>query len=269
MKKEEFKPIAKKFLEHLGFKVVDIEPNVVLTPDFEAIGKTDKYTMELKSKGDNPEEVSRDLRALSQGEVVSKSIPMGPRNRMGGIIREGVLQMLEYDPRGESFRIIWLHSAGQDPYLHNERFHSTLFGSETLISFRLKHTATCYYFHESAFYSWRNYLDGAILTYNDKAQLCINSLSPRVEQFRKSELAVSMSNGICDPGKLEKSSDNVMIADCDIDRRRHNKVINYLKEKYGFDHLRNITMKRCMISFPMEILDIGKYKGTLTSEKRD
>lgn len=255
MKKESFKPIAKKILEDLGFKVVEIEPNVVLTPDFEAIGKNDKFTIELKSKGDDPEEISRDLKALSQGEVVTKSIPMGPRNTMGGIIRAGVQQMVEYDPRGESFRIIWLHSAGQDPCLHYERFHSTLFGIETLFSLRLPQTVTCYYFHESAFFSWRDYLDGAILTFKDKAQLCINSLSPRVEQFRKSELVVSMSNGICDPRQLEESNDDVMIADCDIDRRRPDEVVSYLKEKYGLDHLRNITMQQytCMVSLPMEM----------------
>lgn len=241
--KEEFKPIAKEYLKSLGFCVIDIEEKPgVSTPDFEVIGKSDKYTIELKEKGDDPEEISKNHETLSRGEFVTKSIPLGPRNRMGGIIRKGVTQMKEHDPSGESYRIIWLHSAGQDPFLYHDTFHSTLFGTETLFSLR-RPPVTCYYFHESAFFSWRKYLDGAILSYWNKAQLCINSLSPRVEKFRKSELVVSMSNGLCDPKKLEKTSDDVMIADCMIDRRCPDKVISYLKGKYSIDHLRAFPMK--------------------------
>jgi hypothetical protein len=255
MKEEDFKPIVKYFLQRFGFDVYEIEKKQgVLTPDFEVIGKSDKYTIELKIKGDDPEEISKDFKLLSRGEFLTKAIPIGPRNTLGGIIRDGGQQMIEYDPRGESFRIIWLHSAGQDPFLHNERFHSTLFGSETLFSLRLPHTITCYYFHESAFYSWRDFLDGAILTYKNKAQLCINSLSVRVEQFRKSELVLSMSNGLCDPQKLEESNDHVMIADCKIDRKRSDQVKSYLQKKYGLDHLQTIPMKQhtCAISIPMD-----------------
>lgn len=254
MKEEEFKPIAKKLLEQFGFEVLDIEPcQGVLTPDFEVIGKNDKYTIELKIKGDDPDETARDFEALSRGELVSKSIPIGPRNTLGGIIRRGVQQMFEHDPKGESFRVIWLHSAGQNPQLHNDRFHATLFGIEHLFSLSLPNIITCYYFHESAFFSWQDYLDGAILTYQNTAQLCINSLSYRVEQFRKSELVASMSNGLCDP-KLEESSDDVMIADCDVERKNFDEVVSYLQEKYGLDHLQTIPMLQHTgeIALPMD-----------------
>lgn len=257
MKEEEFKPIAKFFLEEkLGFKVFDIEKKQgVLTPDFEVIGNNDKYTIELKIKGDDPEEIYRESEALSRGEFVTKSIPIGPRNTLGGIIREGLRQIIEHDPSGGSFRIIWLHSTGNDPNLHNMRFHSTLFGAEDLFSLRLPNIIKCYYFNESAFFSWQNYLDGAILTYiitdHFSAQLCINSLSPRVERFRKSELVVSMLDGLCDPQKLEESTDGVMIADCDIDRRRPDLVKRYLQDKYGLDHLQTIPMKQITCSFAL------------------
>lgn len=245
MKEEKFKPIAKKYLERLGFEVFEIEKKQgVLTPDFEAIGKNDKYTIELKEKSDDPKKISSDDETLSRGEFLIKNDPIGLRNTLEGIIDEGVQQIKQHDPKGESFRIIWLHSAGRDPSYHNMRFHSTLFGIETFISLDRKLGITCYYFHESAFFSFRNYLDGAILTYYNEAQLCINSLSPRVEQFRKSELVVSLSNGLCDPQKLAETSDDVMIADCEIDRRCPDKVVSYLKGKYGLEHL---------LIFPMEL----------------
>lgn len=248
MKKELFKPIAKNYLKRLGFDVFEIEEKKgVLTPDFEVTGNNDKYTIELKEKGDDLEKISKEDEKLSRGEFLDKEDAIGPRIRLEGIIEKGVKQILQHDPKGESFRIIWLHSAGRDPSLHCMNFHSTLFGIEHLFSIRPKPSGTtCYYFNESAFFSWRNYLDGAILSYDlarrtdrwtFEVRLCINSLSPRVELFRKSEIVFSMPKGLCDPQKEELSDPNVMIADCEIDRKRSNEVIKYLQTKYSRDHL--------------------------------
>ncbi len=253
MKEHQFKPIAKRFLKQFGFEVHNIPlKSGSQTPDFEVIGKRDKYTIELKIKGDDPTEVKEDSQALSRGKLVTKSIPIGPRNTLAGIIREGVVQMVEHDPEGDTFRVIWLHSSGRDPDLHNRRFHSTLYGIENLFSLRLSNLITCYYFHESAFYSWRAYLDGAILTYGTQAQLCINTLSPRVEQFRKSELTISISKGLCDPDMLAQQNDEVMIADCKVDRKESDAVIRYLQDKHDLDHLQTIPMKQhsAMIGLP-------------------
>lgn len=245
MNEDKFKPIVRAILRQRGFIVRDLQPrDNTLTPDFEVAGKSSKYTVELKIKDDNPQEVVKEAEALSRGELVGKSIPIGPRNRLGGVIRTGVKQMLAHDPKGDSFRVIWLHSAGEDPELHNQRFRATLFGTEKLVSLRLPNVITCFYFHESAFYSWRDYLDGAMLTYRDTAQLCINTLSPRVEDFRKCELVQSMSRGLCDPDRLHGLDNHVMIADCPIDRKQPKKVLVYLREKYGLDHLQAIPMQK-------------------------
>ena len=62
-------------------------------------------------------------------------------------------------------------------------------------------------------------------------------IAPRVEQFRKSEIVFKLREGLCDPQK-EELSDQVMVADCEIDRKRSNEVIQYLQIKYSRDHLR-------------------------------
>lgn len=133
------------------------------------------------------------------------------------------------------------------------KFHSTLFGTEDLISLSLPYPIKCYYFHESAFFSWRKCLEGAILSYDVArttggwdfgVRLCINSLSPRAEQFRNSEIVFSMPKGLCDPQKEESSDLSVMIADCEIDRKRSNEVINYLQTKHSLYHLRAIPLKQ-------------------------
>ena len=145
MNEEEFKPVLKQILSDLGLLVRDLdERDSSPTPDFEVTGRNTKYTVELKIKGDDPEEIAKEVAALSQGGVVSNSIPIGARNRLSGIIRDGVQQMLCHNPKGESFRVLWLHSAGRDPQLHYERFKATLFGTETLFSLRLQGIITCF-----------------------------------------------------------------------------------------------------------------------------
>lgn len=249
MNEQEFKPVVKKIFNQLGFKAKDIQPcDDILSPDFEVTGNNDRYTVELKIKGDDPKEVDAEMQALDRGELVGKSIPVGPRNRLAGIIRKGVKQMVEHDPTDETYRVIWLHSTGEDSELYDTRFRATLFGTESLFSLRLPNIKTCFYFHESAFYSWRKYLDGAMLTYSNHTQihtqLCINTLSPRVNVFRESELVKSMSNGLCDPDKLHGLDNDILIADCQFDRKDSNKTLVYLQEKYGLDHLQTIPMQK-------------------------
>lgn len=245
MNEKEFKPIAKEILAGFGLTTFDVPvKDRVLTPDFEVHGAGDKYVIELKIKDDDPEEVAEDIEQLTKGTVVSKSIPIGPRNALAGIIRKGVQQMMEHDPSHAMFRVIWLHCSGRDPELHYRRFQSTLFGSETLFSLRVPHTMTCYYFHASAFYSWKQDLDGALLTYNNKAQLCINTLSSKAPEFRKSQIGLAMAKGLCDPDKVEGVERGVMIADCNLSRKDPGPILEFLQRKYQLDHLQPIPMQQ-------------------------
>lgn len=243
MDEKEFKPIAKQFLEQFGLKVFDI-PTIdgILTPDFEVLGKGCKYVIELKIKSDDPVEIANDKKVLSRGEIVSKAVPVGPRNTLSGIIRDGVKQMMEHDSERKMFRVIWLHSAGLDPQHHFKRFQSTVYGTETLFSLHLGHLIECFFFHNSAFYAWRENLDGAILTQQNSAQLCINTLSPKVQEFRMSELVNSMAEGLCDPEKVDGIDNGFMIADCNIVRRDINSIIQYLQNKYQLEHLQTIPI---------------------------
>lgn len=135
MNELEFKPLVKKILNQFGFEVCDIErKSGVQTPDFDVFGKDSRYTIELKIKEDDPNEIKNDEEALLKGDLVSKSIPIGPRNRFAGIIQKSVQQIIDHDPKGETYHIVWLHSAGSDPELHNRRFHSTIFGTEKFLA---------------------------------------------------------------------------------------------------------------------------------------
>ena len=162
--------------------------------------------------------------------------------------------MDEHDPENKTFHVLWIHSAGQDPNLLNMRFHATLFGTQRLVSVDVDPVMICYYFNESAFYTHRNSLDGVILTYSDQLQLCANTLSPRANEFRDSELYKGLSKGLCDPDILQKEED-VLIADCDVDRKDRNAVVQCLRGKYKIDHLQTI--------------DLAQYSGIISVPNKE
>jgi hypothetical protein len=92
MTHSEFLPIARRELQKLGFVVEEIPPRASSqkkTPDFNVIGKSSCYLVELKVKGDDPTEIEQNRRDLESGKIVMKSTPTGPRNRMDTIICDG------------------------------------------------------------------------------------------------------------------------------------------------------------------------------------
>lgn len=260
MTENEFKPIVKKIFGLLGFKIKDIPyENPRKTPDFLVENSSSTYTVELKIKEDDPKEIQCDNEILSKGELLGKESPTGTRNRLYGIIKDGADQIEKYDPDGKTLHVIWLHSAGVNPKLLNMRFHATIFGTQDLFGLGVKMGITCYYFNESVFFTCRNSLDAAILSQEDRneitVQLCINTLSPKAGQFRKSDLYRVLSKGLCDPIILESRND--MIADCNCDRKDKNEIIKYLKAKYTMEHLQTIEMKHysAQIRIPNEELE--------------
>lgn len=251
---EKEKALAREMMRHLGIELRDIPQNNTPTPDFAFEIVEDEFTIELKSKGDDSESEERFYNELEKGHVVSESTPILPRNKLDGVIGDGVGQMAKFDAENRKFRIIWLHCAGRKPDLHWRRFHATLFGSATLISLEKTSTLLCYYFYDSSFFRHRDSLDGAILsTPTGQFQLCINSLSPRADRFRSTELVRRAAAGLCDPTREEGRS-GALIADCMISRKNTADVLEYLKGKYSIGHLQEMTMNQFSgsIKFPTD-----------------
>lgn len=255
MNEDEFKPYVKAFLYEHGLRVRDIIPRQnSRTPDFDVKADHSEYTIELKIKSDNPAEIERDNQVLSQGQILEKATPIGPRNRLYAIIKDGVDQMKEYDPENKTFHVLWLHSEGREPDLLNTRFHSTLFGMQYLVSLEISYLMKCYFFEESAFYDYRDCLDGAILTYRDQLQLCVNTLSHRKAEFKKADLYSILSRGLCDPDILQNEQD-ILIADCEVDRKAQSEVIDYLRGKYSISHL--------------QVMEMTQYSGRIAIPKKE
>jgi hypothetical protein len=239
MNETQLKAIGKNFFRKFGIELKDIPKTSIQTPDFEFALGNEKYTIELKIKGDDLEDVQGQVSQLKKKKIIAKLIPIAPRNRLSGIIRDGVGQLSSYDPDKKTYRVLWLHCDGQKPKIHWERFHSTIYGTETLVS-RGFSLIRCYYFYESAFYKWRNELDVVLLTTLHELQLCINTISPRVGEIRASQLVHYLSDALCDPNREETLG--AIIADCNIDRSKESEILEYLKKKYKLDNLQKIPL---------------------------
>jgi hypothetical protein len=248
-----FLPIAQRELQKLGFLVQEIPTrplNQQKTPDFNVIGKSSCYLVELKVKGDDPTEIEKDRMELESGKIVMKSTPTGPRSRMDNIICDGSDQMDDEDPAHSKFHVLWLHSWGFDAQLLHERFRNTLFGSIQAIH-PPNNTVLCYYFHDSSFFHLRKTLDAAIASFNGNLQLCVNTLSPRLDDFRNSELYQALLECVCDPDSEEKNHRG-LIVDTLIDRHDKKTVLEYLKTKYDLKQLIDLdfTKHSAMIAAP-------------------
>ncbi len=238
MNDTEFKPV--EMLKMFGIDLVDIPKRNAKTPDFEARVGNEVHLVELKIKGDDPQEIKDLEDQLKQGEIVTKVTPVAFRNTLSGIVKDAVDQMDTHDPNKKFFHIAWLHCSGQDPKIHWDRFHATLYGTDTLMSLRRDSLMLCYFFRDSAFFRWKESLDGAFLTTLEEGQLCINSSSPRATEFRRSEFVSRFSEALCDPQR--EQNEGALIADCDIDRKNTDALLTYLKSKYELDHLQVMSL---------------------------
>ena len=248
MNDDHSKKVVVAILKEIGLEAeeISVQNQKIKTPDIKAWHKNEQYLIELKIKGDNPQEIEQEREILRSGEIAEKETPIDSRNRLSAIISASVEQFSSHDPNHDAFHVVWLHSSGQSDSLLNMRFRATLFGTQDLFSIERKGGMTAYYFKESSFFSHRNQLDGAILTYQDKLQLCVNTLSPNYQLFKKSFMHQALAQGLCDP-----ESQGMLIADCNFDRKDKNKVLDYLRSKYCLTHLQIIDMKHYSAKCPV------------------
>lgn len=210
-------------------------------PDFKVTSLTgDTTIVELKAKGDDPAELGNEEVALQQGGIVSRSVPLDRRNTLSGIIEDGIEQLRSYSAPDAS-HVLWLHSWGRDADLLRDRFRATLYGTTNIFDLNGSGTRTGFFVDFNDFYRYRDVLDGAVLSTETQGQLCSNSLSQRAKYFRESGFVAAFSKGLCDPENLEKRGE-AYIADCDLDRRKRNEVMNYIRKKYGRDRLMDIDL---------------------------
>lgn len=254
---QELKQAISKHLEAMGFTVELLEEaEIRRTPDLLAKKKGQRFLIEVKAKGDNLATLLERQRKLAKGDLVIHGARWARRNTISGIARDGALQLNDH-PHGErDFLLLWLHAEGSDPRSQFEQFASTLYGKTYIHSIlNSKFSYECYFFYDSVFYRWRDILDGAILSTPTGVQLCVNTFCPRYSFFRDSELVKAFAQAVVDPIELEQAG-HVIVADCDIDRKDHDKVKQYLAAKYNEKYLDHMEVGRISLAREVTVDEI-------------
>ena len=213
------------------------------TADLMVTSKNQSFIIEIKSRREDPGRIETERKALEQGQIVERSETTTRTNTISGIVQEGVDQLSRYPQRANQYRLLWLHAEGHDVELQKDQIKGTLYGTSDI--FDLSGTTgnkECLYFYYNDFYRFSDLLDAAIIgTYQD-AQLCLNTFSPKIDEFRKSTLAKAFVQGTYDP-EVHENSGNIYVADCDYNRKEERLILNYIKNKYSNDRLICIHMK--------------------------
>lgn len=228
-------------LEHLGFTVDPIEESEGKTPDLVASKDAETFLIEVKTKNDDASRTQRMEAAFEVGEIFEEVLSMGPRNRVSAIVQHGVRQ-LEALGVGDPLRLLWFVSLGRGAEVYARQIRATLLGSTQVVD--LQETSwqrDCYFFHNSAFFRWRDTLDGAVIAQSKSGQLLVNPFSSRVDRLRRSPMAVTFGQGVLDPIALEAEG-RACIVDGDVDRSDEAAVQHFLQRKYGRPMLQSIEM---------------------------
>ena len=155
---------------------------------------------------------------------------------------------------GESvdFRLLWLHARHRHEDVQLHQFQATLYGAVDLIDWdEGTGSATarrCFGLTSSEFFRLKDVLDGAFISTDQRRLLCLNHLSPRFAELRRSILCQTFP-GICDPIEQEQAG-TAYIADCGLNLARISDlaVVPYRQDQsscldfWGSD-VRNHTME--------------------------
>ncbi len=230
----ETKRAISEILRSEGFEVESIpEKKDKKTPDLLARSDTENFLIEIKTKGDDLGELSVIKAELEKGRKVVHSKSGGPNNTLAGILRDGTRQLSTFSNK-DAFNLLWVHLEGAESLLQFDQTINTLYGITDIVSSANSQTREkriCFYFYDSTFFRFPT-LDGTVVSVRRNLssvdiQLCINTYSPNKESFRKSKLVEVFKDGVLDPEVLE-SAGKAYIADCDIDRKNTQEVLNYL-----------------------------------------
>lgn len=231
MTEQEVKNVITGVLRGWCFEVEQIPEGSTPTPDLLASGDL-RYAIEIKTKEDDPSEVSERQEALRRGEIVDLATPFVPRNTLSGILRDGVKQLRSLATERRDLSLLWLIAVGADQMGKYEQFRSTLYGLTNVVGPDNNSLIRCYYLRDSAFFRWRTDLDGAVISTLKELEFCINSYSPRADALARSDLAARFGVAVVSPSEEERQG-QAYVADCDIDRRDEQAILRFLAEKYG------------------------------------
>jgi hypothetical protein len=227
-----------RVLESIGISAEKIpERTNSRTADLLASDSERRYLIEVKKRTDD-ETLTREVQET--GEAY-RTWPLGPTKAVAGILQHAMTQVDA--TLSDALRLIWVRveSRRAGEYTLAEQVRHTLYGiSRVAGTGRGAKAPACYFFHDSVFFRYPK-LDGAVITFGNRLVFCVNTYSPRREELKLSALGLAFRRNTLDPVELEREG-RCLLADCTIDRKRSDLVLEYVSTKYGIRHAVHFNM---------------------------
>ena len=183
---------------------------------------------------------------LARGSVHGSTLPLGPNNRLSGIVRKAAKQL---DSTGNDIRhdnrVVWFTGTGFDAEAKCLQFIATLYGSTKIFELGRRELKNCYFFRNADFFRFREQLDGAVVASlrgsEVTVKLCLNPYSRRWEALRDLPFASKFKLGLINP-VAEEAAGNAYIVDAGLPRSETGAIIRYIETKYGLKDADNMDM---------------------------
>jgi Holliday junction resolvase len=259
---------VEEFLKSHGFSVKRIPEAPTKgerRPDFMVACE---YVVEIKSRRDPK------FAELLASQIPDEKPPLsiGYKARISSIVKDGVEQLISYEEAQGALKILWF-------FIDNPLFGGliarqivwTLYGLMELEGYTQSenwYSAPCFYFTYNEFYKYRQ-LDAVFIQGTEENVLCINEFSGRYDRFHTTafyQRAVREEWVILDPRQMERESKCFTLVDCDVSRKDHNAVLDYIAHKYN---LRQVNAQVfCLVNYPLDQRNLINHKVNSDCEKK-
>lgn len=221
---------ARRFFEAVGLTVTRIPTASTATADYFVDGDTIGYAVEVKTRRDDADA----LETLRRGDTADSQRQLAHDAAIERTARSARKQLLGVDPAHDRLWILWFSlraMLGSDASF--QQCLGTLYGIRDCIIDE-NGTATaldCFYARPGVFERWPE-IDGALISTETGFVGCINELSPRAEQVKRSRIMTRLGRATVVPSDLEARG-SVFMAEGSTDRKDTHALQAALSTRYG------------------------------------
>ena len=219
-----------------GFNCAKIPEANSKRPDLEVSdAEGQNYLLELKVKHESSEYSSQRNSAFEYFDIYTEVLDLNARASHRSVVDDARKQLNSMPTLGaDTLGLMWLLCLGHQDSADKERFHNLLLGSTYVVDWadeRDEEAKACHFFKESIFFTHRHSLDAAVVSTISSISLLLNPYSEKFSKMRHSMFARKLQDGLIDTIELDQIGE-VYWVNSAIDRKDHNLVLSYVKNKY-------------------------------------
>ena len=235
---KEIKQYIIDFMNHFGYSCNEIEESSNETPDLLVNCNDEDIGIEIKTKCDDESALLKKMNILKSGYTYEYSKEIKRQNNISKIIGKASKQLLSIS--NLNYRGIWFDIKNDNPENTIELIKSSLYGKKVIFTNRPE-AVNCYYFTNSDFYKYKNEIDFAYISHNNKIEMLINNISIKYHNLLKSSFIAAFKEFLYDPINDDKLG-KIFIIDTDIDRSNTDELLKYLMAKYNLEYAKDVYL---------------------------